>query len=193
MMRLLPILVAVMLCAAVGCRRSGGDAPVPLPRAYPRIQVYDSLYSPVADIPLHIELNSGAEVTVDSATADGSTVWLTAMYPAYGGARMYVTVLRASGSELAKALDNRRERMALNAGDGVTELIELAGAGGFIGEIAVTPAGTITSVQFLAHDGTCAVSGAFCLDRAPESADSLRPVTEAMRRDVIHLVKTLGI
>ena len=95
---------------------------------------------------------------------------------------MYVTVLRASGYELERTLANRRERMALNAGDGLTELTELTGAGSFEGEITVTPVGTITPVQFLSHDGAFAVSGAFCIDRPTESADSLRPVVDAMRR-----------
>ena len=94
-------------------------------------------------------------------------------------------------------LDNRAERMALNTGGARSELIELVSDGGFSGRLMTTRSSTVTPLQFLASDphGSMVVSGALFIGDAAEasSPDSLTPVVDAVRDDLLHALKHLSL
>lgn len=183
---LLTLAAAALIAAAASCSRSA-DTAVPRPTAYPRIDIYPASYSPVGSFPVHLELNSACTVTVDSLRPDG-TAWLTASYPAYGAStRLYITVSPADSTVAA----NRSERMALNTGGSPTELTELTSPGGYRSTVALTPSGSATPVQILSVGDSHIVSGALFLESAASAPDSVRPIVEAVRDDLIHAAQTL--
>lgn len=183
-MKPLPLLLALALSLAA----CGGtaDTAVPRPVAYPRIAVCDSLFRPVGGLPVNIEVNAGAVAQVDSVRPDGS-VWLTVSYPAYGGAKLYLTLSHATPEVIA----NRSERLSMNTGGAPTQLTTVVSAAGFESSVALTPAGSAIPVQILSTDGGWALSGAFVLEAAASAPDSVRPVVEAVRSDLIHAAKKM--
>lgn len=184
--RLLYLLsIIALLLSVASC--SGGGATAPLPKAYPRIAVCDSVYVSLDTMGRHLEFNAGAQVSVDSVGEGGLPLWLTADYPLYKNVRIYITISSYSADVLA----NRRERMALNAGDADGELTELRNQYGFSSEVLLTRYGSMTPVQFIAGSGEVIVSGACYVDGAAERPDSVMPVVDALHADVIHLSKTL--
>lgn len=191
-MRTLAALVTVATLAACwqGCSRREGATP--RRRAFPRIEVADTVYRRLAGVEPAIEVNASAAVAADSVIGDGSR-WLTLTYPQYPGAKLYMTVTPvADARRLREVLDNRAERMALNSGGNTTELTELTTAGGFNAQLLVTPAGTVTPVQFLAYDSAAVVTGAFFLPGGGvAAADSLAPVIEAVKTDMLHTLSRL--
>lgn len=166
---------------------SGDGATAPRPKAYPRIAVCDSVYVPLDTMGRHLEFNAGAHVSVDSVGKGGLPLWLTADYPLYKNVHIYITI----SSYGADVLANRRERMALNAGDADGVLTELCNPYGFSSEVLLTRYGSMTPVQFIAGSNEVIVSGACYVEGAAECPDSVMPVVDALYADVIHLSKTL--
>ncbi|MCM1484451.1 MAG: hypothetical protein NC043_08950 [Muribaculaceae bacterium] len=183
------------LCAVItllGCNGRGGDY-TPLPRAYPRIEIADSAHHTFAPdtLPVHIEINDRATAIIDSTSRNLSTIWLTINYPTYRNSRIYITMRSISGTALDKAIDNRRERMALNAGDTQSELIMLENPYGFRSEILLTRRGSITPIQFISSNDRRLISGACYIADAATAPDSVAPVVDGMLSDVLHIVKTI--
>lgn len=105
-----------------------------------------------------------------------------------------MSLSRTSGAdELAKAIDNRHERMALNTGGASTELTQLVSDGGWECELALTRSSVTTPVQILAHDSRGRVlSGTLYLSLPAETpADSVAPVVMAVGRDLTETLKHL--
>ncbi len=179
-------LLAACAVALSGCSGGSRQADVPKPDAWPRVTVYPAAYSRSVD---------GFAVN-DSALIErgDSAGWYTLLYPAYGpGTRIYLTVSAVSPTQLPQAIDNRTERMALNAGGGRSELTELESEGGFACSLLTTRAGTLTPLQFLAYNrwGKM-VSGVLFIDGAATAApDSFAPVVDAIERDIVHSLKHL--
>lgn len=168
----------------------GGEAAVPRPEGYPRIEAYPESYTRLEGTTF--EVNDSARVVERRRSADDA-LWVTLRYPRYGGALFYLTFTPVGPSTINSVLDNRAERMALNAGGGASVLTDLVSDGGYNCRVMTTPAGTVTPVQFLASSPGMVVSGALFVDGAANatSPDSLRPVVEAVERDVIHGLKHL--
>lgn len=179
--------VGALSAAIIGCSHSSDNA-VPRPTAYPRVEIYDSTYTAVPGSPLHIELSSHASVEVDSSRR--SSVWINATYPAYG-ATLHCTITPASGDASGDVVANRSERMSLNTGGHPTEVTTGNAPSGFASQILVTPAGTITPVQFLSVSPQWVVSGALYLPGADTAPDSVAPIVKAVYRDLVHLTKTI--
>ena len=101
---------------------------------------------------------------------------------------------RTAPEALARAIDNRIARMALNAGGARSELTELTSEGGYECRVMTTPAGTVTPLQFLAFRpaGGEIVSGALFIDGAATAQpDSFAPIVRAVERDIVHALKHL--
>ena len=191
------LFVGLLAIAVWDCTSSGkNDCPaVPRPTAYPRIETYPRTYSDTGFPALTIEANDSAVYDTDyeSRTASGLR-WLSIVYPKYN-ATLYCTYTPVTAVlPLRQTLDNREQRMALNAGAEESLLTEFCNGGGISCRLLVTPGGTITPVQFLATDSARFVlSGSLHLknpDCAP-AADSIRPIVEAVEADVTHLLKNL--
>lgn len=186
--RICSILAAVLVLAA--CPR-GGDTPVPRPLAYPRMAIYDSVYTALPGIPLHLELSAHAVTSVDSTHSGADkALWLNASYPAYN-ATLHLTLTPVTPATAPEVIHNRTERMALNSGGNPTEISELSSLSGFNSQILLTPAGSVTPVQFLSVSPQWVVSGALYLPDAEINPDSVAPVLQAVRRDLIHAAQTI--
>lgn len=192
------ILWAVAFSASllfVDCiNNSDGDTAIPRRTAYPRIEVYDSTYSPIKHLPINIEANAHALVHIDSmhTSTDGNR-WIDIVYPAYN-ATLHCTYSPADVASISGIIGNRSERMSLNAGDLTSELTEISTPSGTTAHIVNTPSSNVTPVQFVASDNRSWVfSGALYLNSPgnKSNADSIAPVLKAVNRDIMHLIRNL--
>lgn len=177
--------ILAMIALAEGCGETGDGTSrggVPLPKAWPRTAVYDSVYTAFDGTDL--EVNAAA---VASAAEGG----LTVAYPAYHSS-LYISDTCADSDSALKSVEaNRLERIDLNIGGRRTEMKEVTMPNGVNLRVFVTPQGSLTPLQFLAVGRHRVLSGALAVDRLPVSADSVRPTLDAVERDVIHLAKQL--
>lgn len=189
-MRARSAIIAVLLAAVAASGCGGNDSsPVPRRRAWPRLPEYDTCYTAAQGAAARFYVNCAAETRTDSGGR-----WLTVRYPLYD-AEIYVTVSRVSTPERLRAvLDNRKERMALNIGGASATTSHTGSPAGFEAALVEAP-GSGTPLQFVATDGQgCVVSGAARLNvDAAAPYDSIRPVEQTLRRDIVYALKHLSI
>lgn len=193
-----PLWLLAVLLSMVFSDCSGGSADrvaAPRPAAYPRILLYDTLRYAVSEAaPLLFYANASATVS-RTPGGDGDSRWLNIAYPRYN-AVVYCTFTPVTDANRAKVLDNRLERMGLNAGGHSSEALTLDSPGGFHSQLIVTPAESLTPLQFLSTDGNeWVVSGAAYLDYAPSAAaaDSIAPVIDALKADLLYALERLTV
>lgn len=191
MAKSLPTIIVATALTLLGACSSGNDnsAPVPRRRAYPRIEIPDSTFTIVDNAPNSLQINAGANV---DNTSDNSGKWITVSYPGLN-AKIYYTFTPVDNSTIDAVVDNRIERINLNLSGHKAEFIPVDTREGFTGQIVVDRFGGTTPVQFIVTDrGSVVVSGAAFLPAASEATtDSLSPVVDMLRRDIIHSIKTL--
>lgn len=187
----LPSICICIVLALFGACSPGGDnsASVPRRRAYPRIEIPDSTFVAVSSAPNGLQINAAANV---DDSADNSGKWITVDYPGLN-AKIYYTFTPVDGSTIDAVVDNRIERINLNLSGHKPEFLPVDTREGFTGQIVIDRFGGTTPVQFIVTDRTnVVVSGAAFLPAAAEApADSLSPVIDMLRRDIIHSIKTL--
>lgn len=176
------------------CTRDRNQATaVPLPPAYPRIELYDTVRKAISEAePLIFRANAATTVTAVHRN-DIHSRWINIAYPRYK-AVMYCTFTPVTDHNRDRVIDNRTERMSLNTGGRPTEIITLESPGGFHSQLLVTQTESVTPLQFLSTDGErWVVSGAVYLENAPRAAasDSIAPVIDALRDDVIDALANL--
>lgn len=189
-MRLL--LSLIILSFLWGCSPDSG-APVPRRRAFPRVQAPDTAFVRLVGLPLPMSVNTAQPVLTETRS-DGS-VWLTVEYPAYG-ARILCTFTPVDANTIGSVLDNRYERMSLNAGAGAHTLDEFDNPGGYHSGILLSQPSSATPVQFIsAPTGapSWVVSGSVFFENASPSApaDSVRPVIDIMHAEVTKMLKSI--
>lgn len=170
-----------------GCNNSGEQVNIPRPTAYPRIAVADSIFDTIPGLALHFEANTSTRVDVkDSKSFD-------IIYPSYN-ATLYCSIIPTTATTRQEVLANREERMALNVGDNKAEIISLSAPSGFSSRIVTCRESAALPVQFIAcDDSKWVVTGALFLNNGntATSSDSIMPILEAVKRDVIHSMKTI--
>lgn len=194
---ILSALLAFATASCAGGDQTGSDKPVPRAHTYPRLQLYgDSSYTTPSGLPVNFEINDSAIVEINRSK--GGNIWLSAAYPIYG-LDMYVTVATASdGHALEDIVDNRLERIALNTGGNDSEMTEFNSSGGF-GVRMFETSGNPVPLQFIAvknnnGEGSATVvtgSAAFRNAAASANPDSVYPIVDAVRRDLIHALTNL--
>lgn len=193
---MLPVWFLAILCASILCDCNNNSVDTPRRKAYPRIVTHDSSFVAVANAPLHFEISDIAQITLDTIIAneksEGSQ-WLNVFYGQYN-ATIHCTFTPVDDSTIDDILDNRSERMALNAGNHTSELLELTNANGFASQILVTEESNTTPLQFISTDNKkWVVSGALYLNGDGRSGvDSIRPVINVIKRDIIHSLKMIN-
>ena len=177
-------LTAIMLFAMLaGCTGRRDDNIVPRRTAYPRPALPDTAMTATDCTPgLHLEANACAVI---ESPRPG---WINVSYPTLG-ARIHITVTQTTAADVATVRANRLQRLMLNEGDRRSEHREWTNPAGFDILMARSEASS-TPLQFLAtDDSTAVVSGAvYFADPAvatTESADSIRPVLDALERDIV--------
>lgn len=188
----LPIFAVMCMTLLTACT-PGADtdnSPTPRRRAYPRPRILTQEYVAPESLPLHIEINKGAD-TVCERRSDGS-VWLTSGYPDYG-ATVYWTLTSAAMKDIREVINNRMERIARNVGDSRVEIEELSSESGFDAVIVKASEPVSTPLQFVASDkNRWVVSGAVWMSSPGSSADSLQPYLDALSRDITHALSSLS-
>lgn len=158
---------------------------MPRPEAYPRMALPDSTYTLMEVNGVEFAVNEGAEVAVDGG-------WVTLTYSGVPEASVYLSVLKAADDSLPAMLANRRERMSLNLSGARAEMLEMVNPEGWQGEMVTSREAYSTPVQILAFRPGALVSGALYLQLPPTvTADSIAPVIETGRRDMLTLLKSL--
>ena len=185
-MRALPYiampLVVALAFAAMSCGRDSGRTATPLRYAYPRVAVYDSIYSPADVGPVTVDVNAAAEPT---SPRPG---WLDISYRRYG-TTLYLSAIHTD--DPASSVANRRERIALNLG-GAKATTHTFTAGSYECVVVESADAATTPVQLLAVSPCgIVVSGTAVLSSPSASADSIRPVVATLTRDAIHLLMSL--
>ncbi|MDE6097896.1 MAG: hypothetical protein K2G24_03315 [Muribaculaceae bacterium] len=179
------LVLSALLFSSCGTR----DDASPRRRAYPRVNLYDTVYKPVDSFPLRFEANSAVPLRMPRAG------WLDIAYPRYG-ATVHLTVADFPSGRLADEIDRRRERMSLNLYGMTAETRHISSAdGSFESVLLVSRDPIATPLQFLAVDscGTIVSGAAYFpgLD-ASSAADSIAPVVSAVERDLVHALKNLS-
>ena len=181
----------IMVCvffsvALVGCGEREQKA-VPRRKAYARVELPDTVMRTADGTPLRMMVNASALTSIPRPG------WLDIAYPTLG-ATVHVTFTETQGIEELEAVKtNRMERLMLNAGEGESESGEYSNGHGFNIYIMKSE-GTATPVQFLATDDSAwVVSGAayFDVNPGPGAVDSLRPMVEAVERDIVESLSSL--
>lgn len=183
-----------VICAALtaigACTSGAPEGGIPLPPAYPRIAVADSVFTPLPALPVRWEVNEWARETARQYGADGS-VRLDLTYEPYRASLLLTFTPADSAERRSGILRNRFERMALNTTGLPTRTARITDPGGTSATILTAPSGSPTPVQFVADAGGWIISGALLLGGAPASADSIAPVVRAVTRDITHALRNL--
>lgn len=158
---------------------------IPRPKAYPRLTIYGPEYVN-AGLPAGFRTNRAADVD----TVDARGQWYDVCYPAYG-ATMHLTFRPVDSSTRDAIVDNRLQRMALNIGDNFAEQTEVESHSGFTTIILTTTGPTLTPLQFLSVGGQWVINGALQFDASEVVADSVMPIIEAVKADVVHAALNL--
>lgn len=188
-------LAAIIGCTLLSsCSWDTGHTPVPRRTAFPRVSLYDSVFSAVDDLPVNLSLNSVLSPELESRE-DGS-VWLTAEYPAYN-ATLYVSVTPVNESTVESVVDNRTERIHLNTNGASINIEEIDNPSGYHSNIIRTVSPSSTPLQFLALNPDSprwVVSGSVFFGGVSSSTslDSIAPVYDAINRDIRHAMRSLS-
>ncbi len=185
-----------LLCSSVlllACGSGGSETYVPKPKGYPRLDLPAHVYAPVkAGHPYQFEVNQMAVVRPDSF-ANAEPDWIFISYPQFGASiqltykpvRHDLTRLRAMLADAYKLAAKHNikadaivERPMRTQRGLTANVIELSG------EVP-------SPLQFITTDTTTHfLRGALYFNTATEN-DSLAPIIQYLKADVIHLLNTL--
>lgn len=187
------LILAIVALALTGCGDNDSDqtttqTAVPLPKAFPRIPTYDTVYVTTDSLPCGFEINANALVSIRRPdTAPEGTVWADIAYPAYNST-LRITFTPVTASTHHDVIANRRERMMLNFADNPVQIKELQSTGtGYTTTILTAPTARMTPVQFVGFNDRWVISGALQMHRLSYSdPDSIMPMLRAVERDICH-------
>lgn len=190
-----PILVMLILPVLLfwSCR----EVPVPKPMGYFRIDLPEKQYTVFnddgarPDIPLRFEYPSYGTVSSLSGAA-AETGWFNIEFPRYK-ARIYLTYKDVKG-DLASLIEQTYTMNVKNhitKADAINETAIQDKSKGIFGILYDLKGNTATAVQFYVTDSTKHyLRGSLYFESEPNS-DSLAPVIDFFREDIIHLIETL--
>lgn len=182
--------------SSCGHQAPADNAPIPRRHAYPRINLYEADYRTASVANVRFLANSGAQIMQIDNIPDRKGEWFNIIYPRYD-AVIHCTVTNVPTIEIENIIDNRAERMALNTGGAYTEVIDFTPHPDkrFTAQLLVTPAESVTPVQFIASDGIhTIVSGSMTFrTNSHLEPDSVAPVIGAIRADMIEMLNSLTV
>ena len=189
---IIPIWVIAIVFSVFFCKCSNDNNTItPRRKSYPRITTHDSIFTPITNGELKFEISTTATISLDSVN-DSKSRWLNTFYKPYN-TTIYYTFTPIKDN-LEEVINNRTQRISLNTGSYTSELIELTNVNGFKSQLIITPESQVTPLQFLSTDGKdWVISGALYINQAPNSnPDSIKPILNVLKRDMIHTLKTIG-
>lgn len=181
--KLLIPLVVVVVVGGAACSRQR-PAPIPRPAAFPRPVVYSESYHTDTLGGLALEVNDSAHL---SSPQPG---WFNLEYPAY---KTIVNCTLTRGGNIAEALNNRAQRMALNIGAAGGDIEQFTSRSGLYVTLITAPEAMRTPVLFLATDSTSMLlSGVAVASLSPSTpVDSVAPQVTALAADMRRLLRQL--
>lgn len=196
-MRRLPSYIAVIATIWILAACGNGDdsrqsAAIPRPTAFPRLTIYDTVFVD-SGLPAGFLINASAEakdVTPSDRATTADSRWIDIRYPAYG-ATLHCTFMPVDAQTRDEAVANRTERISLNLGDNIAEQTELRSPEGVESIILVTKGASLTPVQFLSEGANWVINAALQFDNGHVDTDSVLPIIEAVRNDLIHAAGNL--
>ena len=193
------VLICVFLCAlaaigGVACSEhysgSGSAIGVPRPTAYPRTSLYDTTYCDVK-LPMGFLVNTNALISnPEQKSSDSGNQWVDISYPAYS-LTLHCTFIPVNNSTRDEITAGRLERMTLNIGYNYAEQTELTSPDGCNTIIFNTMGRSLTPLQFLSVGDDWVISGGAKFSADSVNADSIRPIIEAVKTDIIYAAKRL--
>ncbi len=178
-----------LLLGLTGCGGADKSVNVPRPYAWPRVETYPDSFAPIAGLPVRWMANAAAQTSLRSGGR--RAVWADVRYPAYG-ATLFLTVVSPEPSAADSIIANRRQRIAVNLGDTPATQEEIVSADGeFTSELITATAVTPSPLQFISRGDRRIVTGTVFFDRAPAAYDSVRPIVDALRSDMVFALKSL--
>jgi gliding motility-associated lipoprotein GldD len=179
--------VAVFFCILAGCRENA----VPKPRGYFRIdfppreyQLYNTSCPFIFEYPVYSTISTNIGKTSEPC-------WFNIEYPRYK-AKIYISYIRISGNldEILRESHDYAYSHSIKA-DAITEQPWLNPEKHVFGMLYDIKGNTASSVQFYITDSTSNfIRGALYFAVTPRE-DSLAPVIEHFREDIVHLIETL--
>ena len=192
--RIWVIPILIILSCFYSCR----DVPVPKPKGYFRISLPVKQYVPFRDsvktsvLPLTFEYPAYGKISrlYGNPAEPG---WFNIEFPAFR-ARIYLTYRDIKGdlADLIEQTYTMNVKNHITKADAIDEQIISNQQKRVFGILYDLKGNTATSVQFYVTDSTKHyLRGSLYFDAEP-NADSLAPVIEFLRVDVIHLIETLN-
>lgn len=190
----LPAYLAIIAaCTFCSCR----EVPVPKPNGYFRIDLPQKKYvtfnetGQTKDLPLEFEYPVYGKIT-DKADDNTEPGWFNIEFPAHK-ARIYLTYKDVAGDlgNLIEQTYTMNVKNHITKADAINEQVINDGENRIFGILYDLKGNTASAVQFYVTDSTNHyLRGSLYFESEP-NADSLAPVIEFFREDVIHLIKTL--
>ncbi len=188
--RLIIVLIAVLLLC--GCQ-SRESAQVPRPTAYPRAALYGADYHVVDSGPLRVAVNKNAATT--ASHPDNRTAHISVRYPRYAATLHITAIAPRSAAAADSLLATRRQRIALNLGSSTARETRYASASRRLDAIlfeASTACPSPLQLIATANDGSGEIlSATLFFDTASFNTDSLRPIVNALRADILAMLDSL--
>lgn len=189
-MALVVIVIANLAILLSHCATSGYV--IPKPKAYFKIEPYDTVYKQFSELPLTLMVNDSAQCYLvnDSTKATGSE-WINIYYPRYK-ATLFCSYVPVTKQSLNKHIGNRIQRIMLNAGQEIPRNIIFQDTiHNMSASVYFTSAESISPLQFLVTDSTSYLfSGAlYFSDKVKD--DSISPVIDYITDDVMYMLQTL--
>lgn len=163
----------------------------PKPRGYFRIEPEQAIYQPLSSSALPYTFEVSAKVKADTLPGRNITNgWLTLHYPEMN-ATLYCSYLQAKGKVLDDALsDSRRLALKQQAIEDIQEKSYQHPQNQVYGSLYLLKGDCASPIQFVLTDSISRFfRGALYYNFTPK-ADSIAPVTDYLRKDIIHLIET---
>lgn len=183
-MKTLALTALAAAIALVACTDKTSSDAVPRQTAYPRLQTYDTIYTPQQLGSFEIPLNAAAVIEKPQPG------WLNATYPRYGITLYLSAIENLDPERYRSAIANRHQRLSLNLGDRKAVLNTFS-TGSYQCMLVVCRDGSPTPVQFIAGNGKNLIAGSAAFAGKPFPVDSVSPVIDAISDEVIHMLLNL--
>ncbi|MDP4222472.1 MAG: gliding motility lipoprotein GldD [Bacteroidota bacterium] len=187
------ILMIMVLCMLWGCRK----VPVPRPNGYFRISLPKKEYVPFSDkssksaLPLTFEYPAYGSVSIPNDIPSGQG-WFNIEFPAYK-AKIYLTYrpVKNDLGDLIEQTYTMNVKNHITKADAIDENVINDPKNRIFGIFYDLKGNTASAVQFFVTDSTKNYLRGSLYFEAEPNADSLAPVINFFREDMMHLIETL--
>ena len=188
------LILLIFLCASYSCR----EVPVPKPKGFFRIDLPEKQYVPFNDkpemmgrMPFSFEYPAYGHLSFQSEN-ENEPGWFNIEFPAYK-AKIYFTYKDVENdfATLMEQTYKMNVKNHITKADAINEQPFINQENKIFGILYDLKGNTASSVQFYVTDSVSHYLRGSLYFSAEPDADSLSPVIEFFREDIIHLIETL--